>query len=211
VRDHSSDNLLSNYEIRAPQRDEIASLPAIEVAAATIFPAEDIPAEMRQSGLDLCTFQTAADEGRLFVAICLPLARPVGLALATLVDGSAHLHEMDVLPEHARRGLGRGLLGAVVAWAEQRGFPSVTLTSFRQLPWNAPFYAGQGFCTLSDQQLPAGLARLLDAEEAAGLDRSKRVAMRLDLASSPSAPYRYHRSNSREDVSCTDCGTSKSC
>jgi len=88
------------------------------------------------------------------------------------------------LPEHARRGLGRALLGAVVAWAEQRGFPSVTLTTFRHLPWNAPFYAAQGFRALPDQHLPAGLARLLAAEAEAGLDPSKRVAMRLDLASS---------------------------
>lgn len=182
--DHSPEDWLSNYEIRTPHPAEIAALPAIEMAAAEVFPAEDIPAELRQEGLSRETFQTAADEGRLFVAICLPLARPVGLALATLVDGSAHVHEMDVLPEHARRGLGRALLGAVVAWAEQRGFPSVTLTTFRHLPWNAPFYAAQGFRALPDQQLPAGLARLLAAEAEAGLDPSKRVAMRLDLATS---------------------------
>lgn len=149
--------------------------------AAEIFSVEDIPLELRREGLSRETFETAAREGRLFVAIFLPESRPVGLALATLVDGSAHLYEMDVLPDHARQGLGVALIEAVVTWAKQRGFPAVTLTTFRHLPWNAPFYAQHGFCSLPDDQLPKELALMLDGEEASGLDRSKRVAMRLDL------------------------------
>jgi GNAT superfamily N-acetyltransferase len=151
------------------------------VAAGEVFPVEDIPPELRATGLSLNTFQTAADEGRLFVAIFLPEARPVGLALATLVDGSAHLYEMDVLPAHARRGLGAALVDAVVDWARSRDFPSVTLTTFRHLAWNAPFYARQGFRPLTDLQRSPGLARLLTEEAEAGLDPAKRLAMRLDL------------------------------
>lgn len=152
------------------------------MAAAEIFSVEDLPLELRGKGLPLGVLEQAGSEGRLFAAICIPQSLPVGFALATLVDRSAHLHEMDVLPNHARRGLGGALVRAVVTWAEQLGFASVTLTTFRHLPWNAAFYERLGFQALREADLPVGLARLLEEEAEAGLERSNRLAMRLELS-----------------------------
>ena len=91
------------------------------------------------------------------------------------------MHEMDVLPEHGRRGLGAALVGAVVAWARRRGHHGVTLTTFRHLPWNGPFYRRLGFEALSESELTPQLAEHLHAEADAGLDPARRVAMRLAL------------------------------
>jgi GNAT superfamily N-acetyltransferase len=55
-----------------------------------------------------------------------------------------HLEEMDVLPEHAGQGLGAALIEAVCSWAHTRGFDAVTLSTFRDVPWNAPFYPRHG-------------------------------------------------------------------
>jgi GNAT superfamily N-acetyltransferase len=101
--------------------------------------------------------------------------------VVTLVDGSAHLLEMDVLPAHARRGLGRALVVDIVEWARREGFPSITLTTFRHLPWNGPFYARQGFTELQAASLGPELRTALDEEAKHGLDPAKRMAMRLDL------------------------------
>jgi hypothetical protein len=54
------------------------------------------------------------------------------------------------------------------------------LTTFRHLPWNAPFYQKVGFRILEKANLDEQLAEILE-EEAKGLDITKRVAMRLDL------------------------------
>ena len=65
-------------------------------------------------------------------------------------------------------------------WARDTGLAAVTLTTFRDVPWNAPFYRRAGFTVVDDP--PPGLAELRAAERAEGLDRfGPRVAMRLPL------------------------------
>ena len=48
-------------------------------------------------------------------------------------------------PEHAGRGIGRALLRAGCDWAAARGYPELTLATYRDVPWNGPFYASEGF------------------------------------------------------------------
>ncbi len=50
------------------------------------------------------------------------------------------------------------LLERVIESARQMGYPAVTLTTFREVPWNAPFYTRLGFAMLDELTLPAGLA-----------------------------------------------------
>jgi GNAT superfamily N-acetyltransferase len=169
------------YEIGTPRPHELAALSGIEIAAAAIFPPEHIVPERREKGLPLTFFQDASSAGRLWVARTVEPAAPVGFAAAILLDGSAHLHEMDVLPGHGRRGVGRTLVLHVAQWARASGFVSLTLTTFRHLPWNAPFYASVGFAALDDRDLGPQLRAAMVKEAEHGLDPSKRVAMRLAL------------------------------
>jgi hypothetical protein len=57
--------------------------------------------------------------------------------------------------------------------------PSVTLTTFRDIAWNAPFYARCGFAELADRDLNPRLAAIRVREAALGLDVANRCAMRL--------------------------------
>jgi N-acetylglutamate synthase-like GNAT family acetyltransferase len=95
-----------------------------------------------------------------------------------LEPNAVHLEEIDVLPEHGRRGLGRRLVAQVCRWTEERGYVAVTLTTFRDIPWNMPFYARLGFEEISKAALPAGLSSILQDEACRGLDPVRRVAMR---------------------------------
>jgi GNAT superfamily N-acetyltransferase len=171
----------ADYRIQPADPETLELLPVIEVAAAGIFSPEDIAPELRQEGLPVARFEQAARKGRVWTAVTRSSGRPVGFALAAIVDGSAHLYEMDVQPDHGQRGLGTALVRAVVEWARRQGFSCVTLTTFRHLPWNGPFYHRLGFEELSRAELTPGLAQHLEQEAQHGLDRSKRVAMRLDL------------------------------
>ncbi len=172
---------IADYRIQPADSETLELLPAIETAAGEIFPAEDLAPELQEEGLPMAWFDRAAREGRLWTAVTRASGLPVGFVLVTIVDGSAHLHEMDVHPDHGRRGLGTALVGAVVEWARGKRFSCVTLTTFRHLPWNGPFYRRLGFEALSPAELTPGLARLLEQEVQNGLDGSKRVAMRLEL------------------------------
>jgi GNAT superfamily N-acetyltransferase len=111
----------------------------------------------------------------------------VGFLVVDIIDRCAHIEEVDVLPAAGGRGHGSRLIEATAAWARSSGFTGVTLTTFRDVPWNAPWYAGLGFRVLSDDELTPGLRRRRALEREHGLPPELRVAMRLDLAGPVSA------------------------
>ena len=117
------------YEIGLARAHELPHLPEIERAASAMFSVEDLPAERRNAMMPVSFLEQTAARGRLWVARLLAPPTPVGFAAATLVDGSAHLFEMDVLPEHGRRGLGRALVLHVARWARAAGFASLSRLS----------------------------------------------------------------------------------
>jgi GNAT superfamily N-acetyltransferase len=169
------------YEIVRALPRELTELPVIETEAATIFPPEHVAPESREDGLPLAFYEEVAAAGRLWVARSLEPPAPIGFAAITLLDESAHLHEMDVLPAHGRRGLGRALVLHAAQWARAAGFADITLTTFRHLPWNAPFYSSIGFSEIPDRELGPELQAVITDEAHRGLEPRQRVATRLDL------------------------------
>ena len=104
----------------------------------------------------------------------------VGFVSIRLVDGEAHVDQLSVVPECGGRGIGRDLLDEAIRWARHEGLSGVTLTTFRDVPWNAPFYRRVGFDVLVD--LPPGLGAVRTDEGQRGFDAmGPRVAMRLAL------------------------------
>ena len=115
-------------------------------------------------------------QGRLWVA--LAHATPVGFALVTmLAPDLPHLEEVDVEPSHGRRGLGTALVRAVCEWAAASGFPMLTLTTFRAVPWNLPFYARLGFVEIPRELLRPELAAVVSGDAARGLAPETRAVM----------------------------------
>jgi GNAT superfamily N-acetyltransferase len=86
--------------------------------------------------------------------------------------------EFDIDQRWQGRGVGRRMMDEVIAWARREGFASVTLTTFANIPWNAPFYASFGFVPLGEDA-PEPLRAILARETARGLP--DRVGMRLTL------------------------------
>jgi GNAT superfamily N-acetyltransferase len=103
---------------------------------------------------------------------------PVGYAMVTLVDGHAHLEGLAVLPEAGRRGIGTSLLDAVATWSRHRGDDQLTLTTFRDVPFNAPLYAKRGFTPLDEETWTPAVRALVAREAGHGLDPDARVVMR---------------------------------
>jgi GNAT superfamily N-acetyltransferase len=172
--------MATGYRVVSARRRDVPQLSSVERAAAALFAETDLPAVHRSRTTGPDELETARAAGRLWVALD-PSDAAVGFALAEVLDGAGHLAELDVHPEHGRRGLGRRLLEEVLAWCRNGGLPACTLTTFRHLAWNAPFYAGAGFRALRADELTPGLAAHLEEEARSGLDPSKRVAMRIEL------------------------------
>lgn len=145
-----------------------------------MFPEADLPLHIRYRVTDRKTLAAAQRDGRLWVALNAK-RDPVGFAHVCLVDEQAHLDEMDVLPDYARRGIGSGLVDTVVDWARSQGYRALTLVTFRHLPWNAPFYAARGFEPVDEDLLGDEMRDLLQQEAEAGLTAANRVCMRRAL------------------------------
>ena len=67
---------------------------------------------------------------------------------------------------------------AAAAWAEQHNLAALTLTTYSEVPWNAPYYERLGFQIMAEDQLNEGLRRIREHEAARGLARWLRVTMR---------------------------------
>jgi GNAT superfamily N-acetyltransferase len=166
-----------SYRIVAATRRHLPDIPKLELAAATAFPEEDLPVALRHLVTDRDTLREAQEDGRIWIAID-SADNAVGFALAEVLDGEAFLDEVDVHPRHARRGVGTSLVNTVIGWAESREFSSLSLITFRHLPWNARFYERFGFVPLAQHELGPGMARILAEEAQAGINVANRVGMR---------------------------------
>jgi GNAT superfamily N-acetyltransferase len=169
-----------DYTIELAAEHHIRAIPAIEQAAAAIFSESDLPPEVRFLVTDEETLLEAQREKRLWAAL-LDETKLVGFALARVMGDYAHLEEIDVHPEHGRRGIGSQLLDAVIGWAEAGSLPGITLITFRHLPWNAPFYEQNGFVRLDAESTNGLLQDLIREEAEAGLEPRNRVAMYYDI------------------------------
>ncbi|WP_372053984.1 GNAT family N-acetyltransferase [Tistrella mobilis] len=159
--------------IRPARPDEAAVLAAIEDAAAVQF--VRIGMDLGATASDPAMLAARAAEGSVLTASLA--GRPVGFAILTTVDGNAHLAELDVAPDVQRRGIGRRLIEAVADRARAAGHSGLTLTTFRDVPWNGPWYRRLGFTELpAEAQGPA--LRQIRAAEARRIDPlGPRIAM----------------------------------
>ncbi|HRK71075.1 MAG TPA: GNAT family N-acetyltransferase [Micropepsaceae bacterium] len=106
---------------------------------------------------------------------------PVGFAAMGVADDVAHLIEIDVVPEAGGKGIGRALVEEVCRLAHSRGFSRITLSTFRDVAWNAPFYARCGFGEWPRENWGPEHQRMWKRQEKSGLDMSRRLFMVREL------------------------------
>lgn len=168
------------YMIRLARPDEVPQLAEIENEAGAMFSGLGLIDEALDVSFPRDDLTRLAGMGQVWVA-CPPDGRPVGMVIAAVLEGAVYVEEMDVRPGHGRRGLGARLLAAVCAWARAQGHPAVTLSTFRDVPWNGPFYRKHGFRDLPQAQWTPGMRAIREQEARHGLRVEARVFMRREL------------------------------
>ncbi|MFJ8541501.1 GNAT family N-acetyltransferase [Streptomyces sp. NPDC093586] len=167
--------------IRAVCLDELPVLQDIERAAGECFRDIGMPEIAEDEPLPLGELARYHDAGLAWVAVNAADV-PVAYLIADRVDGDLHVEQVSVHPDSARRGVGRSLLDHLADRARNEGVPALTLTTFTQVPWNAPYYAARcGFRPVDDRELTPGLRKIREREAAHGLDRWPRCCMRRGL------------------------------
>ncbi|MEQ8300833.1 MAG: GNAT family N-acetyltransferase [Hyphomonas sp.] len=168
--------LPEDYSITRSAADEIPALIAIDLAAGALFAetgllsddalADHVPEEV---------FEHALEENDLIVARD-PKGRPVGFALTSQRGGTLYLDQISVDPGHGRKGLGRALIARLVEEARERKLRCITLSTFRDIAWNGPYYRTLGFREIPQAKI-ADWMRDLEKVQATSLDISKRCFM----------------------------------
>lgn len=162
--------------VRTARHDDLAAIQRVEVAAGALFTtigmnaiAEDDPPSLEE----LADYQRG---DRAWVSVDHHDV-PVGYLLVDVVDGHAHVEQVTVHPAHAGRGRGRELLDVAERWAAVSAMVALTLTTFAEVAWNAPYYRRLGFRDMAQDELGEELRALRAREAAHGLDAWPRVTM----------------------------------
>jgi GNAT superfamily N-acetyltransferase len=156
--------------VRLAYPHELDTLPPIKAAT------RDAAYPIRSRPLSLDALAILQADGMVWVATD-ETDQPVGVATATMMDGTLFLSDLHVHPDHQFRGHGRALLHAVIDHARWIYAPAVTLLTDKLKSWNAPFYARHGFVILRADELPPDLAAKWAADLARGHDPARLCAM----------------------------------
>lgn len=171
-------NTSSNVSIRLAVSEDARFLAQIEQSAGELFRTLPELAWIADEPIGTADeFLPLVLAGTVWVAET-GAAGIVGELRGTIADDCLHIVELAVSRTFQQQGIGRALIDASAKWGRSRGLRALTLTTFRHVAWNAPFYARYGFVELpadSDERLKAILLR----ETAHGLPN--RCAMRFDL------------------------------
>lgn len=173
---------MTGVRVRDATPPDVALMAPIERAAGERFRSVGMDAIADDEPLPDELLRAAAAEGRLWVAELD--GEVVGYALGERVGARGeqhHLEQVSVMPEAGGRGVGAALVERVAAWARQAGATSLTLATFRDVPWNGPWYERLGFVVVPHHELDAPLRAVRAHEVERGLDVSIRVCMRRPL------------------------------
>ena len=158
--------------IRPAEPGDTAPMQDIERAAGELFREVGMPEVADDAPFSDGELATYIDDARAWVAVGGD-GLPVGYLLADVVDGNLHIEQVSVHPGAGRQGIGR----ALIEHAARRA-TVVTLTTFRDVPWNAPYYLRCGFHLMSDDEVGPELRAVRRREAEQGLDRWPRVCLR---------------------------------
>jgi len=163
--------------IRRPNHHEIKLLPQIENEADRRYARVGLGRVVAMPPASLASLEAGRREGRLWVAVS-GSNQPVGFALMKFPGGTAWLDQLSVLDRWQRRGLGTTLIDCTATAARALGFDALHLSTYRDVSWNAPFYARRGFEEVPRGDWPHAFRLQFMAENGHGHPPWRRTVMR---------------------------------
>ncbi|WP_435418584.1 GNAT family N-acetyltransferase [Parerythrobacter aurantius] len=166
----------ADWHLRLARPGDAEQMPAIEARAGRLFDTiEGLAGLAGQHIVPVERLQRFIRKGHCLVAHVGE--RMAGWLANEPFGRELHIWEFNVDPDFQQRGIGAGLLRACLIDAANSGFKAVTLTTFRDVPWNAPFYHRLGFDEVTALDAHPRLAGELAVEVDHGLPADRRCAM----------------------------------
>ena len=149
--------------IRLARNEDCRLLPLIERSAGKRFSTIGMDDVADGAVTSAETWEPICENGTLWVATDTA-DTAVGFLAAGQQADLLFVYELAVAFEHQGHGLGRKLIGAAEEYAHRHKWAGLALTTFCDVPWNAPYYARLGFKTVADAALPPPIQLIIAAE-----------------------------------------------
>jgi GNAT superfamily N-acetyltransferase len=162
--------------IRIARVDDIAALIAIEIESGEAFRAVGMQAVADEPPLTADQYKVFVLDERSFVHADAN-DEPIAYMLLEPLDGRLFIEQVTTSADYSGKKIGAGLIDFASDYASNFGVAGLSLTTFRDVPWNAPYYARLGFQVVTDSRVTPGLIAKLGTESARGLGAWPRVAM----------------------------------
>ncbi|QXE10009.1 MULTISPECIES: GNAT family N-acetyltransferase [Pseudomonas] len=170
-----------SFVVRRARQSDADALPAIERSAAELFRSDPTLAWLADTDVaSTAQHRQFIDHAHVWVAENTS-AQLAGFIRALDVGKQLHVEELSVSLAFQGQGVGRDLLLAAIEHARREQMRAVTLTTFRDVPWNAPFYQRMGFVDVAPGEHAAHLLDALQKEVEHGFAAERRCAMHLIL------------------------------
>lgn len=167
---------MSGYRIRLARPEDADEFHRVEEDAAGL-----LREEPSLAGTVIPPTASTADHARTIrkgrSLAALSGERVIGFAAISTVGRELHLAELSVERAHQRCGVGSLLIRAMMIDARNSGYRAVTLNTYRDIPWNAPFYARFGFVDVENFEGREHLAESREGAAALGVPMDRRCAM----------------------------------
>ena len=163
------------YTIELGLCSHLSEIPELERAAGERFIAIGMADVADGEVTPLSILESRADLQRLYVAIA-PDGKVVGFLIWSPKDGRAYIEEVSVRPDHAGHRLGARMIDRLAD--DVRGnHRALSLATFRDVPWNAPYYRKLGFSELAYADAGPDHEESWRHQAENGLDMSRRLFM----------------------------------
>jgi len=167
----------SPFVIRVAAPAELPQLGLLEDRAAQRFRDSAHPYAVHLPHFDVEQLVELQRAGTVWVAVDAG-GTLLGFVIGGYLGEHAYVHELDVDLPYGRRGVGRALVRRVAAWAAERGHDLLLLSTFADVPWNAPFYERLGFTVVPTDDYDPVMRAQRRSDGSAGLKLDSRVMMR---------------------------------
>lgn len=165
-----------SYTVRLAAAHEVSLLPAIEMASAQRFHNSLHPNAAYGQPISVGLHASWLAHDGVWVAES-PRGEIVGFADWIPLALDMYVVEVDVHPEHAGKRLGSQLLDALELFGGRLGFERMVLRTFRDVPWNEPYYLTLGFEPMEREREHMELANVRAQEASVGLDDTRRSTL----------------------------------
>jgi GNAT superfamily N-acetyltransferase len=169
-----------NVTFRFAALHDAHAIREIEFEAGRRFLSVDMAGIAAAAPMELALVQRKIGMGEIIVAADSD-ETCVGFVMFEPQPARIYIQELDVLTTHAGRRIGAALIEQVERLARERQLTELVLSTYREVPWNAPYYRRLGFRDIDPAEFDAALIERRNAHIARGLDESKRVFMWRDL------------------------------